>query len=93
MRFRRDEIVVEGNNSTDLGCIVQSGEVSYDVVWQGGSTSRYRYSTGRYVRPATPAELALLWRTVANVREHAANARAERRRGARIKRGQVWPSR
>ena len=90
MKFQHDQIVKEG---ADLGIILCAGERSFDVVWIGGSTSRYRYSTGRDVRGATALDLDGQARLVEHLKKEVAEARRERRTGARIKRGQVWPSR
>lgn len=89
-RFKRDEIVVEAGS---LGLILQSGDVAFDVLWIGGSTSRYRYSTRRHVRAATSFDLEGQDGMVAHLREEAEAARKERKSGSRIKRGQLHPSR
>lgn len=90
MKFKRDEIVKEG---CDLGLILQSGDVTFDVIWINGGTSRYRYSTGRHIHVATPFELEGQERAIGFLKEEAAKAREERRTGAGIRRGQIWPSR
>lgn len=87
-------VIEEGNGMSDMGIILSSGAVTFDIVWIGGSTSRYRYSTGRHVRLATPREIEAADPTmIEHLRKEAADAREERRTGARRKRGQVWPSR
>lgn len=93
-RFKRDDVIVENNGGhREFGLVLQSGKVSYDVIWIGGMTTRYRYATGRQVRVATEHEIAEDLGAVylKGLREDAAQARDERRRGAGIKRGQIWP--
>jgi hypothetical protein len=89
MRFQRGQIVIEGR---DFGIILQSGMVTYDVLWVGGSTMRYRYEHGRDVRLVTRTDM-LDEHTAEHLRHEAESAIAERRRGARIRRGQVSPRR
>jgi hypothetical protein len=89
MKFQRGQVVVEGR---DFGIILQSGMVTYDVLWVGGSTMRYRYEHRRDVRVVTDADM-LDEHTAEHLRHEAESAIAERRRGARIQRGQVSPSR
>lgn len=88
--FERDQVVKEG---VSLGLVLQSGKTSYDVVWIGGSTSRYRYAAKRDVHVATEFELEGQDRVVRHLRREAVAARHERKVGARCKRGQVHPSR
>lgn len=89
-RFKRDAIIKEG---AELGVILQSGDVTFDVIWTGGSTSRYRYDAKRVINVATAFDLEGQDRTIAHLRGEARAARGERRMGAHIKRGQVSPSR
>lgn len=89
MKFVPDQIIKEGAN---LGIILQSGNVTYDIVWIGGSTSRYRYATGRDVHIATPFDLEHQEGTIQHLRREAETARRERREGARIRRGALHPS-
>ncbi len=88
-RFERGQVIKE---RTEFGVVLQSGERTYDVVWVGGSTSRYRHGDGD-IRLATESELGEQARLVAHLRREAADARRERKAGARIKRGQIHPSR
>lgn len=88
--FKQDEIIKEG---ADLGVILQSGAVAYDVIWTGGSTSRYRYDAAREIHAATAFDLEGQDGLIKHLREEAEAARKERRSGARIKRGHVHPSR
>lgn len=88
--FVKDQIVKEG---FELGIILQAGRLTYDVVWLGGSTSRYRYSQNRPVVPATPGDLAGQDLALEQLQSEAQAARRERREGAHVRRGQVWPSR
>lgn len=90
IHFKRGDIVKEG---FDLGMILQSGNITYDVVWIGGSTSRYRYEASRAVSLATSFDLEGQDLVLKHLREEAIAARAEREAGAHIKRGQVHPSR
>lgn len=93
MLFKYGDIIVEQDCSPAFGIILSCGRVSFDVVWIGGSTSRYRHATGRLVRLATEREIDSEPNTMEHLRRQVAEAREERRTGARIKRGQVWPSR
>ena len=92
-RFKPGDIVKEDGMLSNLGVILQAGKVTYDIVWQGGSTSRYRYSDNRSVKLATKDDLDGQAFAIKHLREEAAQARQERRTGARVKRGQIWPSR
>lgn len=68
----------------------QAGPKTFDVVWLGGSTTRYRHGE-RDIQIVGRVEVD------ARTREHlsrgALAARQERRRGARIRRGVVSPPR
>jgi hypothetical protein len=90
MKFAPNQIIREG---ADLGIILQSGDVTYDIVWMGGSTSRYRYVAGRDVRIATKSDLEHQELSIKHLHQEAHTVRKERREGARIKRGAVHPSR
>ncbi len=76
--------------SLDFGLVIASGAKTYDVVWIGGSTTRYRHGE-RDIQVVVAAELD------AHTREHlvgeSAAARRERRAGAGIRRGTVSPRR
>jgi hypothetical protein len=76
--------------SGSVGLVFTSGPKSFDVIWMGGSTSRYRHHT-RVISLAEPNDLTAMQREM--LLKEAAAARAERAAGARIKRGQIWPSR
>jgi len=89
MKFVPNQIIKEG---VDLGIILQSGDVTYDIVWIGGSTSRYRYATGREVHLATPSDLEHQEGTIRHLRQEAETARRERREGTQVRRGAVHPS-
>jgi hypothetical protein len=88
--FERDQIVKEG---LELGLVLQAGRVTYDVIWTGGGTTRYRYDMNRAIRAADANDLDEQASTIRHLRSEAALARAERRSGARVKRGHVHPSR
>lgn len=74
----------------DLGLVLASGAKAFDVIWIGGSTTRYKHGV-RDIRIVPAAEID------ANSRDHltreADAARRERRAGARIRRGTVSPRR
>lgn len=74
----------------DLGLVLTSGERTYDVIWIGGSTTRYQHGK-RHVQIVPAAMLDT------HSREHlvheAEAARRERRAGAQIRRGTVSPRR
>jgi len=89
VKFKRGQVIKEG---MQLGVVLQAGPATYDVVWVGGSTSRYRQGV-RSVHLATENELDGQDRVVQHLHGEAEAARRERRAGAGIKRGQVWPSR
>lgn len=85
-----DFIEETGGGTRDYGVIIACGRVSYDVIWVGGSTSRYRHSDGRHVAVIDPSNVDDFTRR--HLLGEAADARAERARGARIRRGAVSPS-
>lgn len=91
-RVQRDDFVVHKRIITpQFGVVLASGPTAYDVVWIGGSTSRYRH-VDDVVRRATEAEIAALGDiTRIHLTQEVAAARAERRAGAGIKRGEIWP--
>lgn len=89
-RFEPNTLIKEG---ADLGLILQSGEITFDIVWVGGSTSRYRYDASREVHVASPFDLDGQDLVVVHLQEEARAARKERLAGMRVKRGQVHPSR
>lgn len=72
------------------GVVLAAGSRTFDVLWVGGSTTRYRLGA-RDLRIVPSAELD------AHTRDHllreAEAARRERRAGARIRRGTVSPRR
>jgi hypothetical protein len=74
----------------DSGFVLVSGTKTFDVIWIGGSTTRYRHGV-RDIRIISAAELDALTRE--HLLREAENARRERRSGARIKRGTVSPRR
>ena len=90
--LKRGDLVLEGGALYLRGLVLSAGPLTYDVIWIGGSTSRYRQDSGRCVKvdpvveDFTPSEIRQLTKD-------AADAREERRTGARIKRGQIWQSR
>ena len=86
MTFKRGDFVKEG---AEVGIVLASGSKTFDVVWTGGSTSRYRYGI-RDIHLATERDLEDCNRE--HLIKEAADAREERRIGAGVKRGQIWPS-
>jgi hypothetical protein len=74
----------------DLGLVLASGAKTFDVLWIGGSTTRYRHGV-RDIRIALLADLDALSRK--QLTQEAETARRERRAGARIRRGMVAPRR
>lgn len=88
-RLKRGQVIKE---QFDLGLVLNSGPVAYDVIWVGGSVSRYRHGQ-RDVRVATEQELADAGSTVDHLLKEAGAARRERRNGHRVRRGQVSPRR
>jgi len=91
-RIQRDDFVVHKHALVpQFGVVVASGPTAYDVVWIGGSTSRYRHADD-VVRVATDAEVAALGDiTRTHLLKEAAAAREERRTGAGVRRGEIWP--
>jgi hypothetical protein len=87
MHFKRGDFIKEGFN---VGLVFASGPKTFDVIWDGGSTSRYRHGE-RIIVLAPDDALTPLQRKL--LLENAADAREERRTGAGVKRGQIWPSR
>jgi hypothetical protein len=92
--FKVGDFIIEGGLTSDAGIVLSCGPKTYDVVWRGGSTTRYRHGQRDNVRLATAVEIDGFGTYVReDLIKDAATAREERRTGARIKRGQVWPSR
>lgn len=79
-----------------IACVLSWGPKTFDVVIEGGGTERYKHGA-RNIRLATLADFNSnardMERESARLRKEAADACEERRTGARIKRGQIWPSR
>lgn len=86
-RFKRGDVIVQsGNGMTSLGMILCSGPTSFDVIWLGGSTSRYRYGMRRSIRLATESDIASDPFAMGHIRREFTNAIEERRTGARMRR-------
>jgi hypothetical protein len=85
----------EGQGEWTHGCIVSCGPKTFDVIVVGGSTLRFKHGS-RGVRAATiddfDGNAKYMESTKKSLQREATAAREERRTGARIKRGQVWPS-
>ncbi len=88
--LRAGDFFEERGPAPQLGIVLSSGPRTFDVVWVGGSTTRYRHGV-RDVRILGSAEID------AHRRDHLLQeveaARRERRAGARIRRGMVSPRR
>ena len=84
------DFIEERGACNELGLVLVSGAKTFDVIWIGGSTTRYRHAV-RDIWIVPGAELD------ANSREHltqeAESALRERRAGARVRRGTVSPRR
>lgn len=84
------DFIEERGACNSLGRVLVSGAKTFDMIWFGGSTVRYRHGV-RDIRIVPGAELD------AHSREHltheAEAALRERRDGARIQRGTVSPRR
>lgn len=85
-----DFVEERGPGIMDHGIVLASGSKTFDVIWLGGSTTRYKHGV-RDIRIVGSLEIDK------HTREHllreAESARRERRSGAGIKRGQVSPTR
>jgi hypothetical protein len=84
---RSGDFIKEG---LELGLVLVSGAKTFDVVWIGGSTTRYHHGV-RDVRIISTAELDE--HTREHLTQEAEAARSERRAGAQIRRGTVSPRR
>jgi len=82
-----DDYIREG---AAFGLVLASGAKTFDVVWLGGSTTRYRHGE-RDIQIVGRVEVDA--RTREHLSREALAARQERRRGARIRRGVVSPRR
>jgi hypothetical protein len=85
MHFKRGDFIKEG---VCIGLVFASGPKTFDVIWIGGGTSRYRHGV-RLIDLLPDKDLSALERD--HLQKEAADAREERRVGARRKRGQIWP--
>lgn len=85
--MRVGDFIKEG---IDYGIVLSCGPVAFDVVWVGGSTSRYRHGV-RMIEVVDAATIDDFTRR--HLAKEAASAKAERARGAGVRRGQVSPSR
>lgn len=92
VRVSRDAFIIHRHAvSPQFGVVVACGPVAYDVVWIGGSTSRYRHADD-VVRVATDAEVVALGNiTRVHLLQEATAVHEERRAGAGIRRGEIWP--
>jgi len=74
--------------NASLGLVLTSGAKTFDVVWIGGSTTRYRHGV-RDIKIVPAAEIDAYSRD--RLAQEADTARRERRAGRRIQRGTVSP--
>ncbi len=82
--IKRGDFVKE---SGSYGLVIAAGPKTFDVIWIGGGTSRYRHGMRAIAATTEVSD----WERKHLIAEARA-AREERRTGAGIKRGQVWPS-
>lgn len=81
--FKRGDLIAQGGPAGDaFGFVLQCGPTTYDVIWLGGSTSRYRHDWNRHVRRAAYAELDPFTRE--HLEREYAKALDERARGAHV---------
>ena len=86
MKVKRGDFIKEAGS---YGLVFAAGPKTFDVIWRGGSTSRYRH--GVRVLELANKDPDLSERET--LTKDAIDARDERKHGAGIKRGQIWPSR
>jgi hypothetical protein len=87
------EIIKPGDfikGGIDFGRVLVSGAKTFDVIWVGGSTTRYRHGE-RDIHVVPGAELDAMTRE--HLTQEAETALRERRSGAQIQRGTVSPRR
>ena len=84
----RDDVVIE---SGTFYLVLAIGARTFDLIEECGGTTRYRHAVNRNIRLATEEDFhhdaAYRSRVVAALRREAAEARDERKRGARRRRG------
>jgi len=91
---KRDDIVVmlKHGHERELWCVLACGPKTFDLVAYSGYVERHKHGNVA-TRPATAADFhGDEEHQTTHLRKEAAAAREERRTGARVKRGQVWPS-
>lgn len=84
------DFIEERGACNSLGRVLVSGAKTFDVIWLGGSTTRYQHGV-RDIRIVAAAELDVHSRE--HLTQEAAAAHRERQAGARIRRGTVSPRR
>lgn len=73
-RAERNQVI---KDSFDLGLVLNSGPVTYDVIWESGTISKYRHGQ-RDVRVATEQDLVRHKDVVTSLRKVAGAARRRR---------------
>jgi hypothetical protein len=87
-KVKRGDFIKEAGS---YGLVLTAGPKTFDVIWTGGSTSRYRHGARIFDLANEDRHLSALERE--SLTRDAIDARNERKQGAGIKRGQIWPSR
>lgn len=90
LKLRAGDFFAERNTVEDFGIVLSAGPKAFDVIWVGGSTTRYRHGV-RDLRLVPSAELDPVTRR--HLLEEFEKAQSERKAGARIRRGTVSPRR
>ncbi len=90
LMLRAGDLFEEQGPAPQRGIVLSSGPKTFDVIWVGGSTTRYRHGV-RDIRIVGNAEVDP--HTREHLRHEAESARRERRAGALIQRGTVSPRR
>lgn len=86
------DFIIERGATESFGIVLSCGGITVDILWVGGSTTRYRHLDGRKIEVIKNDDPRLDAHTRDHLLGEYNDAKAERRRGARIRRGQVSPS-
>lgn len=94
----RDDIIIihDGpGGSGRFACVLSCGPKTFDIIDESGGTERHKRGVLN-LRPVVLHDFhddqQYMDSVKKSLRAQAAEAREERRTGARIKRGQLWPS-